>query len=176
MWIFFLCLQIIKTEDKFKMSKERVYGLSAIISGLILFLPMFFAAYAIEGGGSESFFIIISNFTRTGTPAFYIVSALFTIFTIIAAVSLIVIGFLKLVGIKNKILFKVFKWTIYVTGALAVAAGVSAILLAVTYSEVDVYPFNIGVGAVLLTIVGIAILFQQLIIRKILRNRKEKSA
>ena len=156
------------------MSKERIYGLSAIVSGTLMFLVMFFSAYAVVGGGSESFFNIIYNFTRTGTPTFYIISALFTIFTMAAAGLLIVVGFLKLIGVKSKMLSKVFKWTVYAAGALALIAGASAILLAVTYREVDIYPFNVGVGAILLTIVAVAVLFKQFTMKKII-NRKNKS-
>lgn len=155
------------------MKKNQIYGIVSIAMGALLFLPLLLAGYAGKTGGSESFFQMMGNFTASGTPTFYTIAAIFAIFTIIAAVALIAVGIMLVLGIRTNLMYKINKWLCYVAGTLGLIAGISAMLLALTYKLpiIGGKPFKVGIGSILLTILSVLILLDPLILKKVVKDK-----
>jgi len=152
------------------MTRERKYGLVAIITSLALFLPLFFASYTIRGGGSENFFLVMLNFTSSGTPALYVITALSTIALIALMLSIMVVGFVLLIGATHESFLKTLKWLTYITAIFAIISATSSILLTLTYRIEGFYPFFVGIGSVILMVFAVILLFKPLILSKAIKH------
>ena len=158
------------------MKKNHMYGITALVLGVLLLIPLILAGYAGKAGGSESFFRMVANFTATGTPTWYVLSAIFTILTIIGIACLVVTGILLIVGVKPAFIQKLFKYTTITTGIVALLSAFCAMLLAITYTlpVIGGKPFNVGVGAILLLIISIPTIMANFITKKIIKRQSEK--
>ncbi|MCL2621491.1 MAG: hypothetical protein FWD32_00455 [Firmicutes bacterium] len=148
---------------KKKQSQNQTYGIVSLIAGALLIVPLFLTALTGKILGSTTTFMELTEVSQSHENMWLTIAQYGTYITLGAAITLLVIGILFLIGKGES---NYFQLGTIIAGAIGLVTAIGAIMFALTFTVLSTQLFEVGLGAIMLAIVGIATTVSSFILKK----------